>query len=305
MSWFFIALVAPLLWALTNFIDKALIQRFVSRDLGVWVLSLYSALFSFLVAPIVLIFNHNVLDIPVYYAIMLIAAGCVEVASIYLYLNALRKEDTSTVVPIFQTIPIFGLIFGFFILGEELTGNQILAIFGVMLGAILLTLEFSEDRRIRTRWIPLLLMLGASLCFALYDALFKYVALIESFWTAVFWQHVGVALLGIIFLSSKKKYRVNFIANIRQHGGKVLGLNALNEGLYTMGVMVYSFALLLAPIALVATTNAYQPLFVFIIGLFFTLFLPGVLSEKLSLRHIVQKLVAIFIVIVSSAHLLQ
>lgn len=305
MSWFFIALGAPLLWALTNFIDKTLIQRFVSKETGVWILSLYSALFSLLVAPIILILNFDVLSISMPHALLLMAAGWAEVISIFLYLNALKNEDTSTVVPIFQTIPVFGLVFGFFILGEQLAIGQVLAIFGVVLGAIILTLEFSGERRFRTRWTPLCLMLGASLLFAFYDALFKYVALREEFWTAVFWQHVGVAFLGILFLASRKKYRTGFIKNIRQHGGRVLGFNAINEGLYTLGVMIYSFALLLAPIALVATTNAYQPLFVFVIGLFFTLFLPSILTEKLSLRHAAQKIVAILIIIVSSAHLLQ
>lgn len=303
MHWFYFALVSPILTSFGNYIDKVLTERFISKEASVLVLSLYSSLFSLLVIPIVYLFNRNVFAISFAEATLLIVAGIVEIFSVFLYLNALRNEDTSTVVPIFQTIPVFGFFFGFLILGETLTGAQIAAGLIIVLGGILLTLEFSSERKLHLKVAPLLFMLASSLCFALYDALFKYGAIKTSFWTSVFWQHVGVGLVGVILFVCTAKYRNAFVDNIRANGKKVLGLNLLNETLYVVGVGFYSYALLLAPIAIVATASVYQPVIVFVIGLFFTIFLPHILTEKVSVRHFFQKLVAILIILIGSVYL--
>ncbi len=303
MHWFFIALVSPVLTSFGNFIDKVLTEKYISKDASIWVLSLYSSLFSLLVAPILWILNPDVLSIEVQNAAILMLAGVVEITSVFLYLNALRDEDTSTVVPVFQTIPFFAFILGFLVLGETLTSTQLAAGAVIVLGGVLLTIEFSKEKTVSIRLAPLAFMLAASFSFALYDTLFKLGALEESFWVSVFWQHVGMGALGLFLFVSSKLRRKAFLSNVRENGSKVLGLNILNESLYTVGVGFYSYALLLVPIAIVATVNVYQPIIVFFIGLFFTLFLPHILSERISAGHIMQKLFAIFVILIGSVYL--
>lgn len=305
MHWFYFALASPVLTSFGNFIDKILTERFVSKEASIWVLSLYSSLFSLLVIPIIYFFNREVFAVSFSEAALLILAGMVEIFSVFLYLNALRDEDASTVVPIFQSIPVFGFILGFLILGETLTTGQMLAGLIIILGGVLLTLEYSSERKLHVKLGPLLFMLASSFCFALYDALFKYGALNTSFWTSVFWQHVGIGILGVVLFLGVGKYRRAFIDNIRTNGKNVFGLNFLNETLYVVGVGFYSYALLLAPIAIVATASVYQPVIVFAIGLFFTIFLPHILSETISVRHFFQKISAILIILIGSAYLIN
>lgn len=303
MSWFFLALVTPALTSVGNFIDKLLTERFVSKEATVGVLSLYSALFSLTVLPVLFFASHDVLAIEMRNAGLLILAGVIEIISVFLYLNALRDEDTSTVVPLFQSIPVFSLVFGYLLLNETLSGLQTLAGSIIVLGGVILTLEFSEERKVRIRSKTLVLMLGASACFALYDALFKLSALSENFWTALFWQHVGIALLGVIVFAGKVSYRRDFMLSVQSNGQAVFGLNVLNELLYAIGVGFYSYALLLAPIALVATVTTYQPVFVFGLGTLLTLIFPHLIHERITPRHLLQKCFAIGIMVMASGYL--
>lgn len=305
MHWFAFAIVTPILVSAGNFIDKILTERFISKEASIWVLMFYSSLFSLIVFPIIWAFNPSVINAPIVPVLLLMLAGVIELVSVFLYLNALRDEDASTVVPFFQSIPVFSLILGYLILGETIGMDQAIAGLIIILGGVLLTLEFSEDRRrVRMRIPTLMLMLGSSFSFALYDALFKFNALQESFWTSLFWQHVGMALAGIALYCVMRQYRKDFKQNLKENGGKVFGLNVLNEVLYAVGMAFYAYALLLAPIAIVATATVYQPVFVFIGGLFFTLFLPHILTEKFTARHIAQKVCSIAVIVVASLYLM-
>lgn len=301
MHWFLIGLLTPALSSIGNFIDKVLIERFSTRGATVGVLALYSSLFSVLVLTMLAFVNPQVLNILPLNAAWLVVAGVIEITSVLLYLNAMKEDDASTLVPLFQTIPVFSVVLGFFILGEVLGLTQSLLIIGVVIGSMVLTFNIEGKGLSRIKWAPLLLMLGSSFSFALYDALFKYGALEEQFWTAVFWQHVGIALVGIGIYVCSGRLRGAFHRNVHTNGARVFSLNLLNEALYVLGVAAYSYALLLAPIALVATVTAYQPIFVFLIGLGLTLWFPKILSEDIRLKTIIQKVVGITIVVGCSA----
>lgn len=297
MHWFLIGLLTPALSSVGNFIDKIIIERFSTKGATVGVLALYSSLFSIFVLIGILLLNPSVLSVPATYAGLLVIAGIIELMSVLMYLNAMKEEDASTIVPLFQTIPVFSLGLGFLILGEMLTASQSILVLGIVVGSMILTFD-SEGRGFsRIKWTTLMLMLGSSFSFALYDALFKYGALEGPFWTAVFWQHVGIISVGAGILIFSSKYRKAFAENIQVNGPKVFGLNSLNELLYTLGVTAYSYALLLAPIAIVATVTAYQPIFVFLGGILFTIFLPHILKEDIRPEKMVQKIIAIGIIV--------
>ncbi|HEY0010846.1 MAG TPA: EamA family transporter [Candidatus Paceibacterota bacterium] len=305
MSWFYIALIAPFLWAICNLIDKVLIEKYMQRDHSVVVLLLYSMLFSVFVFPVVYMLRPAVIHVELGNALLFMLAGVVEMAAVGLYLRALLDDDASRVVPFYQLIPLFSVILGYVVLGEVLTMPQLIAGAIIIMGGMLLTFEFSEDSPSRFKWGLLGLMLLSSFCYSLYDTLFKFSAIRESFWAGIFWQHLGSALAACALLVCARRYRAQFFANVRTNGAKVVSLNLTNEFLYTLGIIVLSFSLLLAPIALVATANVYQPIFVFVIGLFFTLFLPHILEESLSPRHMAIKGLAIVTIFIGSAYLLQ
>ena len=82
---------------------------------------------------------------------------------------------------------------------------------------------------------------------------------------------------------------------MRENSRGILSLNFLNETLYITGNIIVSYATLLAPVGLVALTESFQPIFVLAIGLFLTAFFPKIAVEKMHLRHVLQKVIAISI----------
>lgn len=305
MTWFLLALIANLLWSIGNFIDKVLTDRFVKGEGRALVLTLYTCLLSLCALPVIGFLHPEALTISPWHAGLFVLAGFIEMLGIIFYLKALSDDETSTVVPFFQIVPIFSLGLGFLFLGEILAQHQIIAMVGIIMGGVLLSLEFREGKRVRLKLSLVALMLASSFCYALFDALFKLGALNSDFWSGIFWQQAGIVVMGILIFIIRPACGRGFIENVRNHGRRVFSLNMLNEALYIGGMMLFAFALLFAPIALVATVNAYHPLFVFIIALLLTLFVPGLIKERMTLRHLFQKLFAILVIVLSSSYLLS
>lgn len=307
MSWFFIALLGTLLWSIGNFVDKVLAERFGNNTQwsGTWGLVLYSSLFSLILIPVFLIFSPAEITGNIRAIGILMLAGAAEIVGIFLYLRALQDEDTSSVVPYFQTIPLFSFLLGFLILGETLTLTQALAGLGVVIGGVLLSLEINAGRSVSFKLSLVLLTLASSACFALFDALFKYGALQEGYWSGVMWQHVGIFVAGLLVFCVHKNARNGFLSSLQQTPVVNVGLNTINEIFYVSGVMFFLFALTLAPIALVATVNAFQPVFVFVVGALLTLIWPKFIKEDISRRHLFHKGLAIAVIVISSVFLVS
>jgi hypothetical protein len=135
---------------------------------------------------------------------------------------------------------------------------------------------------------------------ALHDVLFKTVTTEKSFLISAFWENAGLVVAGITVFIFHSKYRKQFKEIFRLNNTKALSLNITSEVLYTLGSLANSFATLLAPVAVVLVVSSYQPLFVFIIGIVLTTLIPSIVSEKLALKHLVQKILSIVIIIIGS-----
>jgi len=104
MNWFFIALAAPVLWAVTVHIDKYLVSRYL-KEVGIGTLAIFSALIGLLVLPFILIIEPNVFSLDIKNSGAIIINGIIYVLAIIPFLYALKNDETSIVVPLFQTIP--------------------------------------------------------------------------------------------------------------------------------------------------------------------------------------------------------
>jgi drug/metabolite transporter (DMT)-like permease len=299
-NWFILALVAPLLWSIVNHLDKYILSRYL-KDKGVGALLIFSALSSIIVLPfIVYFFYSSLFNISVHDFYILIFIGFLSAGALYFYLEGMREEEASIVVPLFQLVPVFGYFLGNLILGESLNANQILASLIIMSGIIALTIEIDEDNKVTLKTRVLVLITISSFLFALHDTLFKKVALVESFWVSVFWQYLSLCIAGIFMLVAFKKFRSEFVTMFSHAGVKIFSLNIISEILYMIGNLTNNFATLLAPVALVLVVSSYQPLFVFVIGILLTLFLPKISMEKISRRHFLHKLISILTIIAGS-----
>ena len=299
-NWFFIALIAPILWSVINHIDKYILSKY-QEGKGIGALLIFSSLSSVIVLPFLAIFFRlQIFDVSLVGLFILFIVGFLSALAFYFYLRAMDVEEASVVIPLFQFDPVFGYILSFFVLKESLNLNQILASVLILVGIILLSIEIDIDNRFRFKRKVLLLIGISSFLFALSGVLFKKLALVDSFWISIFWQYVGLTVFGILILIFYKKFRQNFTEMFAAPKLKILSLNIISEVLYIAGALANNFALLIAPIALVFVVNSYQPLFVFIAGVLFTMFFPKFISEKISRKHFLHKLISIIIILIGS-----
>lgn len=297
MNWFLIALIGPILYAVANHTDKYLISKYV-RGGAVGSLIIFSALFAIVAMPVVLLIHPDVVEISFFRGGALALNGMLAVTAILCYFYALHKDEVSNVVPFYQTIPVFGFILGYVILGETISVSQGIASLLIIAGALVLSLELQE--KIGFKKEVAVLMLTASVLYAVNSVVFKVIALDDGYWTSLFWSMAGQVSLGVIFLLFVKKYRHQFVAMLRENRLAALGLNSLSEVLFTIAEAATAFATLLAPVALVLLVNSFQPFFVFAIGILLTVFIPHIGRESLLTKHLAQKIIGIGLMIVGT-----
>ena len=295
MNWFFIALIGPILYSLANHTDKYLISRYLKGG-AVGSLIIFSAIFGIVAIPVVLFVHPDVFNVTLPRGVALAFNGMFVVVAILCYFYALHKDEVSNVVPFYQTIPIFGFILGYFILGETISVTQGIAAFVIIMGALVLSFELGDTVRFKKEVV--VLMLIASVLYAVNGVIFKFIAVDDGFWPSLFWSLTGQVILGVIFLLFIRPYRQQFLAMIKENKLVALGLNSLSEILFTIAEAVTAFAILLAPVALVLLVNSFQPFFVFIIGILLSLFFPKISQESLLRKHLLQKALGIALIVV-------
>ena len=299
MGWMYVALLAPAFWALGNHIDKYLLDKQLDRR-GVGSLMLFSALIGLPVMALILLLHPDVLRITVLDAGIMILNGILYVLGLLPYFYALKKDEASIVVPLFQTTAVFSYALGLLILGEQLTFWQLSAALLIICGSLMVTLDLRQQGS-KLKAEVLALMLLASLLNALNWLLFKFVAIRENFWVSSFWEYAGFVTIGIFMLAGVTSYRREFMLVLQQSKFNILGLVALNETVSLAAKIATNLASLLAPIALIATVHGLQPFFVFIYGVLLTLYLPRFGSERLGTRIVLQKVMAMALMIAGTS----
>jgi len=302
MNWFFIAIFAPIFWSINTHFDKFILSKY-NKERGIESVFFFSTLFSVLFSLLILIFKHN--EIFFYSGLqnlfLFLLPGFFNALGLYFYLQSLKTEESSIIVALFQLTPVFAYFLGFFILGEILTQNQILASLIILIGASILSLNLEKGEKISIKIKTVGLISLSALFFAFNDVLFKKYTIYQgSFITSLFWQHVGIFIIGTCFFLFLKQYRGDFLLLLKNNHKKLLFLNGLNELFYILGNLISNFATLFAPVALILVINSYQTVFTFIIGISLTLFLPHIITEKISRHHLVQRILAIGIILLGS-----
>jgi len=301
MNWFFIALAAPVLWAVVNVADKYLVAKFSQKEKkrSSGGLVLFSSLIGIVIAFFILVFTANIFNIPTLDKLLLIFTGVLTIIWIVLYLFTLETEDISTVVPWFLTIPIFGYVLGSVFLGETLTFPQIIGSLITLFGVFLISLDFSLEGK-KFKWRPVFYMLIASFLVALSGIIFKYVTIEGNFWVSSFWEYAGLGIGGLVIFLFIPNYRSQFIHMNRMGGRTIFIVNIVSELMTVSGNLLTNFALLLAPVAMVYLVGSFQPAFVLFLTIFCTSFFPHIAKENLDKYALFPKIVAIGIMIIGS-----
>lgn len=299
MTWFFVALVGPFFYAICNHIDKILLEKYFKTS-GVGTLLLFSSLLSSLALPFLYMADPLALSVGLKSILILSCVGIINILFIFFYLIALNESETSVTIIFYQLVPVFGLILGYFILGETVTRLALFAMTLIILGTTIISFEIDNENNFKLRKKTIVYMLAATFCWALGSVVFKAVALEENVWRSLFWEHVMLTLIGILIFIFGTRYRAHFLDAIKSNSKAIISLNITNELIYMSGNIVFAYAYLLAPIALVLLIDSFQPFFVLIIGIFLTVFFPKLYSEEIDSKHLTQKIVAIVLTFIGT-----
>ncbi len=294
MDYLIFAFSGPVLWALSTHIDKYLVERYFKHG-SVAVLMVFTAIIGALTLPFIWRFRPGVVTLDMQSMTVIAVSGILYMSAIYFYLQALQTEEASTVAPFFQAAGLFGLILGYFVLGEKLSYLQIIGVLLIIAGSVLLSLRFGQGAgRLRTRLI--ILMLASALALALSSLIFKFYAVRDEFWTTIFWNFVGEVLFGVILLLIASNRR-QFKKMMRSNPAPVLYVNGANELINLGGILGVRYTLLFLPLGIVQAIGSTTSFFVLFFGVVLSVFFPKLGREELGFANLMQKIIAISLVV--------
>jgi uncharacterized membrane protein len=294
MSWFVIALVGTVLYAISNHVDKCILEKhFKVGEVGAVVL--FSSLLSVIALPILYQIDSKVFSLSLETIILLLLNGTLNILCLIFYFKALRDNEASQVVPFYQLIPVFSFFLGYFILGEFLNLKQIAACVIIIIGAAILSIDFS-GAKVAIKKKVVVLMVANSFLTAVTAVVFKLFAVKQGFLVSAFWDFAGNLFIGIVLFSFISSYRKSFLQVLNVNSGRVMSVIIINGLVYIAAEGITLYATMLAPVTLVMTANGLQPLFVLVIGIFMALAPTGTAKESLSKIALVQKTSAIGII---------
>jgi len=286
MSWLFFAFSGPVLWAVSTHFDKYLVERYFKHS-DVALLLLFTAFMGALTLPFIVLYEPTVFQLDPGSMALIVLSGVLYMGATLFYLRALQSEEASVVAPFFQTVPLFGYVLAYFVLGETLSTVQMAGGALIIIGALIVSVHFGQNVRIfKLRLV--LLMLACGLAAAVSGLIFKAFAIKVAFWTTTFWMFVGEALFGAALLLVGS-YRRQLAELLRVNAAALLTINGSNELINLGGGLGNRYALMFAPLSIVQAISSTTTLFVFVFGVALSVAFPRLARETLSFRDLMQK----------------
>lgn len=296
---FFTTLFAPAIWAASNHFNKYLVSRAMA-GVGVGAIVIFAALVGVVVLPVAFILQREAFTIDAMNAVLIALNGCLYLLALIPFLKALRVGDASSVIPLVQLTPVISFFLARILLGEVLSHSQLLGGVLVVCGALLISLEARSSAagtKLRLRADTLGLMLLSTSLYAVSFVVFKAFAIKVEFWTTAFWESVGFICYAIVLLTCVQSYRDDFL-RIFPSNRKVTGLVMINESMNIVGKIVFNYFSLWVPLTLAWIGVSFQSVFVLIYSVALSRLYPSISDEAVHGKKLLQKSVAIMIMLV-------
>jgi drug/metabolite transporter (DMT)-like permease len=295
--WIQFSLLFPVLYATTNFVDKALLSGINAR-----IMPIYTATVG-LMAGVVFFVLTGFPIIPLKDVIIIMATGVLNTLSLIVYFKALNSCETSKVNILFEIIPLFVLILGYLFLGETITLIQFIG-FVMVLSAVLGVAYFEEkktecgneensDKLSKTMVIVYIMIFN--MMFAIAGVLAKFVMNETSFSAVLSYESFGIGLGGLIILIFSKKIRKEFLES--KISWKQKSYVGLNETIYVLAKTCTFYAFSLGPVALVSVIGSIQPFIAVAMGWLLTILNPKIFKENISKKSLTVKFIAALVII--------
>ncbi len=287
-TWLFLALLAPLFYALSNMVDKFLLDKRVKYCFALAPISGLCAL----VFGVITFFFISFKDIPQTQLIVAFLLGLGIALNYVLYYYALSFEEVSRVVSIWYLSPVFVLLFATVFLGEHLPLLKIFAVLLAVSGAVLIGFEKFDRGFVMRRafyWVLFNCLLAAVI-----TTVQKYLLGGMAFWNLFCLQSFGL-FVGLSLTLFSGRVRAHF-----GHVMKSVHLVIVTEVLTFVAAIIFLSAMSRAEVAKVSALSSVQPIYLLILMLISSLFIPHILKEEFTRRSFAIKVISVLMVVVGA-----
>lgn len=272
MDWFYLALLAPAIWAIVNLIDDNLIRGLYKNPSSATIMS---GIVAFLPLLSLIFLDITIPSI----GVMLISllAGFFLIASYWLYFKSLLIEMPSITITLWKLSPIFVSLLAFLFLGETLAINQYAGFILVLGASLAISATNIKKFQFSKAWY---LMVFASLLTAIYAVLVKHVYSNVDFWSGFIFVSLGMGAGGVLLFTLSKEGR-GFFTELNKKS-KWLPLILLPNILNIIGVLIFNLAVSRGPVSLVKVIEGVHPIYVLIFSLLLYPLFPKYFREAMS-----------------------
>ena len=294
MEWFMFALIAPVVFAGVDVIDKYILTNHVTNPFSY---KLLSVLMDIPIPFLLLALTPISFSFP--WSVLSMLTGFIFSLSSILYLKAMGVEEASRVIALFFVSPIFVLPLAFIFLGETLSLPKYLGAGLLVLSAVLVSYRRTKRKTSSLISPALGFMVTLALIGAGGDVLAKHILDSFDYWQFLFWSLIG-GLLGGFLIFCFPKVRQNFLGNFRIISKGVFFWVGISTFLGYIGLISYYVAVSLESISLVAAVPSIEPFFVLLLTVLLSSLAHGTLKEEVDKRAITLKMSAFVLIILGA-----
>jgi drug/metabolite transporter (DMT)-like permease len=290
VDWLILSVAASVLWAFGVIIDKVILTKHMQDPISYQLLYVATELPILLV---LLVFTNISSALP--WVAFGIAAGLSHYLALFLYFKAMMIEEASRVISLFYIGPIFTLILAAIVLKENLTSSMYIGVILLVLGAISISYKKVEGKG--TMVSPALgLILLCSLLLSVYEILTKYVLGSLDLTSFFFWEFIGFLIAaGLTFIHPK--IRQSFLTTVKGMKRHILFWRSVNTYMSITALILYFAAMSIGLASLVSGATSFEPFFVLVFAVLFSLLIPQVFKEDIGKGALVVKAVAVTLIV--------
>lgn len=287
MNWFYLALLAPLLYAVVNLLDDNLLQFvYKSPYLATASVGFFGSL------PLLSRLFIHASALSTHLALLAVASGFLTLAYYFFYFRGLESDSPSIVIALFGLAPATIPFFAHFIVHEQLLPLEIFGFAIVLLGS--LGLAVSDFKRFKLS--KALVFVAIAVVFMdIVSIMTKYVYQRVDFYPAYLYFSVGMGLGGIFFLLINLTENKQVTREIAKSIKKLLPILIVTELFGVAAEFTLNLAISRGPVSLVKVIEGIQPMFVLLIAFGLHPFWPkyfreaedGSFAKKLALMIII------------------
>lgn len=287
MSWIYIALIAQIFNAVVFLMDKYLVGPRAEVRPGIY--GFYVGILSGLV---IWLLPFKVISWPDSNLIWLSMVTAVAyLASLLFLYKSLRVSDASDVAPVMGAVSALStLFFSWWIIGDKLSDNFLMAFLLLVLGTILMS-YFRFDKR---SFFGVLL---AGILFGLSSVLIKEIFSQTTFWNGFFWSRMGNVAVALGLLLWPANFRA-ICRHLHHSKGQTKLLVVGNKMLAAFTFLLILWAIQLGDVSVVNAMGGMQFVFLIVLALVFSKKFPRYFPDSIKMKTaLIQKVVATALIV--------